>query len=134
MKKSIFLFALSVLLLGFANRTAAQTTYTIDNQTNCDIEIRVDCYNNNCQLISSVGWDIAANHIGMLDDCVGSAHDIFTVNWIDPNCQVAPVTVEDMSLCGGFPSTDMLQTNCPNCTNGGPATVTISGTTLTITP
>jgi|SRR5690606_36263185 len=133
MKNALSLFV--VTLLGIYTSATAQTTYTLDNQTNCDIEIWVEC-RNNCRVIGGLGWDVAANHTIMLDDCVGSTSNIFTVNWVDPNCQVAPIFIEN-GACLNLPSTDFLQVACGGCTTGGAgstATVTVVGNTLTITP
>lgn len=119
MKRLIFL---AIVMSVFVN-LSAQTFY---NNTDCDLTVTQNCYDNSCFLVSSNVYPVQANNSVPITSC--SPYQVgYEIAW-DPNpCVSGPMPNPPikMGACGGNTSPTTMGT-CDYCsTNNGQATITL---------
>ncbi|HQE11982.1 MAG TPA: hypothetical protein PLQ78_04485 [Flavipsychrobacter sp.] len=132
MKQFILLVCLILGSLSSYSQTA------IDNQTGCDVDVFVVCWDGvPCEIQSETPYTVPAGQAVIVSDCPAGQTTGYLVTWNNPACTGFPssVTVGDVSqpCWQGYPNPAFLPDNC-GCTNAGFATVQWSSGTVTILP
>lgn len=122
-----FITTLSILCLTAA-ASFAQTT-TIDNHTDCDIEVWVLCYDPGCKFISETPYTVPAHGTIVVPDCPPPNTTSYFVRWL--NSVQCGGTAQVGGRCN--PPNAVLPDFC-HCTPDGAADVTWTPGQLVITP
>lgn len=80
---------------------AAQAQTTVDNQTNCNIEVTQICLNAACIPLSTTMYSVPANMAFTIPTpCPAGTITIYQVCWDEPGCIGTCVTVEGSNMPG----------------------------------